>query len=123
MVVNAWGQQVAKDTLRKATSQERDSTFYTNLKNKMNKSSVGREIYNFLFRDVYNSNASRQVQTIEVNPFLEHEGKVIRHIVIRQQRPALQNHRKILVTTRRVRRFRMNDEHPNHPQHLLHRAV
>ncbi|MFN8355658.1 MAG: hypothetical protein U0Y10_14470 [Spirosomataceae bacterium] len=84
MVVNAWGQQVAKDTLRKATSQERDSTFYTNLKNKMNKSSVGREIYNFLFRDVYNSNASRQVQTIEVNPFLEHEGKVIRHIVIRR---------------------------------------
>lgn len=78
-------QQIYDSTNKqKPTPQVRDSTFYTNLKNKMTKSTVGREVYNFLFRDVYNSKASQQVSQIEVNPFQEHEGKVIRNIIIRR---------------------------------------
>ncbi|MBC7892153.1 MAG: hypothetical protein H7Y12_08080 [Sphingobacteriaceae bacterium] len=63
----------------------RDSTFYTNLKRRMEKRGFTRDLYNFLFRDVYNTNAQQQqVDTLDQNPFQTYSGRVIRHIIVRR---------------------------------------
>ncbi len=43
---------------------------------------VPKTLYNFLFRDIYNSNNGAQIDTIEQNPFRMYEGRWIRHIFI-----------------------------------------
>ena len=67
-----------------ARDRARDSVMYTNLKKRMEKRGVTRELYNFLFRDVYNSRADEEVKTLDEHPFLPFEGRIIRHIVIRR---------------------------------------
>ncbi len=62
----------------------RDSIRYTKLKTAMSKSKVGRELYGFLFQDVYNQGNSQEVSQIEQNPFAEHQGKVIRKIYLKK---------------------------------------
>lgn len=66
------------------TTTNRDSVRYTRLKQTMTKSAIGREVYNFLFRDVYNGTNSQEISKIAENPFVEHEGKVIRKISIKR---------------------------------------
>ncbi|MCY7350957.1 MAG: hypothetical protein LH606_09845 [Cytophagaceae bacterium] len=70
---------VARDS-----SRIRDSLFYTNLKRRMEKRGLTRDLYNFLFRDVYNSRANQEVSKIDENPFAEFEGRVIRSIKVRR---------------------------------------
>ncbi len=62
----------------------RDSIFYTNLKRRMEKRGLTRDLYNFLFRDVYNSTAQQDVKAIEQNPFKTYEGRVIRNIIVKR---------------------------------------
>lgn len=66
------------------SSYIRDSTFYSNLKRRMAKRGITRDLYNFLFRDVYNSTAQQDVKAIEENPFKPYEGRIIRTIVVRR---------------------------------------
>lgn len=64
----------------------KDSLMFTRLKKRFSKNKVLNEIYNALFRDVYNQNSSGQeIVKIEENPFKEHEGKVIRKIFIKRK--------------------------------------
>lgn len=62
----------------------RDSIFYSNIKRRMAKRGLTRDLYNFLFRDVYNSTAQQEVNAIEENPFKPYEGLIIRSIVVRR---------------------------------------
>lgn len=66
------------------SSYIRDSVFYSNLKRRMAKRGITRDLYNFLFRDVYNSTAQQDVKAIEENPFKLYEGRIIRTIVVRR---------------------------------------
>ncbi len=62
-----------------------DSLMYLKLKQKLSKSKIGKEIYGALFRDVYNSNhEQKEIDAIEVNPFLPYDGKVIGKIIIKK---------------------------------------
>ena len=63
----------------------KDSVMYSKLKSRMGKSKVGRQIYGFLFRDVYNSNTQKkEINKLEANPFAAFEDKIIGTIIIRQ---------------------------------------
>lgn len=63
----------------------KDSLMYSKLKTKMGKSKIGRQIYGFLFRDVYNSNALKnEIDKLEANPFAAYEGKTIGKITVHQ---------------------------------------
>lgn len=63
----------------------KDSVMYTKLKSRMGKTRIGRQIYGFLFRDVYNTNVLKnEIDKLETNPFAQYEGKVIGKIIIRQ---------------------------------------
>lgn len=63
----------------------RDSVFFSNLKSRMYKHRLTKELYNTLFHDVYNSRKrTGEVSQIEVNPFLAFEGRVISSIFIRR---------------------------------------
>lgn len=63
----------------------KDSVMYTKLKKKMGKSKIGRQIYGFLFRDVYNSNVLKnEINKLETNPFAPYEDKIIGKITIQQ---------------------------------------
>lgn len=63
----------------------KDSIMYTKLKTSMGKTKIGRQIYGFLFRDVYNTNILKnEIDKLEANPFVQYEGKIIGRIVIRQ---------------------------------------
>jgi hypothetical protein len=73
------------DSLRKRLDPaQRDSLFYSNLKRRMEKRKLTSDLYHFLFREPYNSNARQEVSKIEENPFKPFEGKVIRNVVIRR---------------------------------------
>lgn len=73
------------DSVRKRTDPAvRDSLFYTNLKQRMEKRRLTGELYRFLFREPYNSTARKEVSQIEENAFKPFEGKVIRNIIIRR---------------------------------------
>jgi hypothetical protein len=64
----------------------KDSLMFTRLKKRFSKNKVLNEIYNALFRDVYNQNsAGQEILKIEENPFKEYEGKVIRKIYIKRK--------------------------------------
>ncbi|GAB4014624.1 hypothetical protein GCM10028773_01880 [Spirosoma koreense] len=64
---------------------QRDSVFYTKLKASMYKRRLTRQIYDALFRDVYNSQIKTgEVNQIEVNPFSAFEGRIIGDIYIRR---------------------------------------
>jgi hypothetical protein len=61
-----------------------DSVAYSKLKKKLSKSRFGRDVYDALFRDVYNSNPqSKEINSIEINPFEQYEGKIIDKIIIK----------------------------------------
>ncbi|GAB3691776.1 hypothetical protein GCM10027592_10070 [Spirosoma flavus] len=64
---------------------QRDSVFYTKLKTRMYKHRLTRQLYDAVFRDVYNSRVKTgEVNQIEVNPFKAFEGRVIGDIHIRR---------------------------------------
>ena len=54
----AFAQKSLSDSLDSGKSVE-DSIMYAKLKQKMNKSKVGKSIYGAVFRDVYNSNHNK----------------------------------------------------------------
>ncbi|MCU0469796.1 MAG: hypothetical protein MUF58_14450 [Arcicella sp.] len=65
---------------------EKDSVMFTRLKKQFSKNKILNEIYNALFRDVYNQNASGQeIVQVEENPFKEYEGRVIRKIFVKRR--------------------------------------
>ena len=78
------------DSLRKpitpvSMKSEKDSLMFTKLKKRFSKNKVLNEIYNALFRDVYNQNsAGQEILQIEENPFKEYEGRVIRKIYVKR---------------------------------------
>lgn len=77
---NAYSRAVADSVL--AT---RDSVFYSKLKTRLYKHKLTRQLYDALFRDVYNSRiATGEVSQIEVNPFQAFEGKIISKIYVRR---------------------------------------
>ena len=64
---------------------QRDSVFYTRLKSNMYKRRLTRQLYDAVFRDVYNSRVrTGEVNQIEVNPFTPFEGRIIGSIYIRR---------------------------------------
>lgn len=64
---------------------QKDSAIYTRFKQRMYKRRLTRQLYDALFRDVYNSRAnSTEVEELEVNPFQPYEGRVIGTIFIRR---------------------------------------
>ncbi|WP_234735842.1 BamA/TamA family outer membrane protein [Tellurirhabdus bombi] len=64
---------------------DRDSVFYSQLKTRMHKRRLTKQLYRLLFRDVYNSRVqSGEVSELESNPFQKYEGKVIGDIYIRR---------------------------------------
>jgi hypothetical protein len=65
-------------------NSNRDSVRYTKLRDKLNKSAIGREVYNFLFKDIYNQASSINIDQNEQNPYSNHSGKVIRSIKIKR---------------------------------------
>ncbi|WP_420151021.1 hypothetical protein [Spirosoma sp.] len=68
-----------------STLMQRDSVFYTKLKASMYKRRLTRQIYDAVFRDVYNSRIKTgEVNQIEVNPFNAFEGRIIGAIYIRR---------------------------------------
>jgi hypothetical protein len=70
--------------LADSAERVRDSVRYTRLKQRMSKGKLTRELYNALFRDVYNSRPSGEVNQIEVNPYKTYEGRVIGTIFIKR---------------------------------------
>ena len=75
------------DTLSKTSEKSftKDSIFYNKLQKKMYKKRMTREIYDFLFKNVYNSGRdNREVEKIDENPFIKYEGKIIRSIDVKQ---------------------------------------
>ncbi len=79
----AFAQKSLSDSLDSGKSVE-DSIMYAKLKQKMNKSKVGKSIYGAVFRDVYNSNHNKEIKEIEINPFEKYDGKVIGKIIIKK---------------------------------------
>jgi len=64
---------------------QRDSVFYTHLKTRMYKHRLTRQLYDAVFRDVYNSRVrTGEVNQIEVNPFKAFEGRIIGDIFIQR---------------------------------------
>lgn len=75
---------LAKIARDKATTA-RDSTFYTNLKNRMFKRRITRELHKLLFHDMYNSRLKTgDVNEIEINPFSPYQGRIINKIYVRR---------------------------------------
>lgn len=69
--------------LADSAERARDSLRYTRLKTRMYKGRLTRQLYDALFRDVYNSRPSGEVNKIEVNPFQPYEGRTIGTIHIK----------------------------------------
>ena len=61
-----------------------DSLLYTSLKRRMYKHRLTHQLYDLLFRDVYNSQVTGEVAQIEVNPFLPFKGRIIGKIYIQR---------------------------------------
>ncbi len=70
--------------LADSASRTRDSLRYTRLKKSMGKRRLTRELYDILFRDVYNSRPSGEVSQIEVNPYQVYAGRVIGTIFVKR---------------------------------------
>ena len=83
LMLLAFSEAIAQDKNIPANST-RDSIRYTKLREKLTKSAMGREIYRFLFKDVYQQNMMVDQNQIEQNPYEQHEGKVIRKITIKR---------------------------------------
>lgn len=65
---------------------QKDSIRYTAIKERMYKRKFTREIYRLFFRDVYNQKKTigAEVTEVEVNPFAEYKGRIIRNITVHQ---------------------------------------
>ncbi|MBO0929438.1 hypothetical protein [Fibrella aquatilis] len=61
-----------------------DSLLYTSLKRRMYKHRLTHQLYDLLFRDVYNSQVTGEVAQIEVNPFVPFRGRIIGKIYIQR---------------------------------------
>lgn len=61
----------------------KDSLRYTRLRERMKKHKFTGELYNLLFRDVYNKTSGGQASTIEDHPFKKYEGMTIGSITIK----------------------------------------
>ncbi|GAB3571285.1 hypothetical protein GCM10027578_29260 [Spirosoma luteolum] len=71
--------------LTDSIAAQRDSIFYTRLKTRMYKHRLTRQLYDAVFRDVYNSQQKTgEVNVIESNPFKPYEGRIIGDIIIRR---------------------------------------
>ena len=79
-LANAFSTAVADSVL-----MQRDSVFYSRLKIRMYKHRLTRQLYDAVFRDVYNSRVKTgEVDQIEVNPFRPFAGRIIGAIYIRR---------------------------------------
>ena len=81
--------QTPEDSLRKIKidthENAKDSVQFTNFKRKMYARTFTRQLYDVLFRDIYNStNKGGEVAQIDKNPFLDYEGRVIHRIYVRR---------------------------------------
>jgi len=68
------------DSISKASTENfiKDSIFYNKLQKRMYKKHITHEIYDFLFKNVYNSGRDhKEVAKIEENQFTKYEGKII----------------------------------------------
>jgi hypothetical protein len=76
-----WGQNTTLDSLSKVrlnAPTAKDTAFGLKAKKV-----IPKKIYDFLFRDIYNSNPQgTQVNAIEENPFKVYEGRWIRHVYV-----------------------------------------
>ncbi len=64
---------------------QNDSAIYTRFKQRMYKRRLTRQLYDALFRDVYNSRVNTgEVNEIEVNPFQPYAGRVIGTVHVRR---------------------------------------
>ncbi len=62
-----------------------DSIMYARLKQKMNKTLIGRKVYGTVFRDVYNTNSQKtEISKLEINPFEKYDNKIIGKITIKK---------------------------------------
>ena len=61
-----------------------DSLLYSSLKRRMYKHRLTHQLYDVLFRDVYNSQTTGEVAQIEVNPFVPFKGRIIGKIYIQR---------------------------------------
>ena len=85
VAVDSTYKKVSKRRLRAKTDPEiRDSLLYSNIKIRLSKTKIGKKVYGVLFKDVYNSNTKSQISTIEINPFAEYAGLLVRSISIRR---------------------------------------
>ena len=79
-----FAQKNSLDSLNSGKSAK-DSVMYSNLKIRLFKSRIGREVYGALFRDVYNSNRKGvEISQLEINPFTRYDGKTIGKITIKK---------------------------------------
>lgn len=104
-------------------AQNRDSIRYTKLKQKMKSTRITGELYNLLFRDVYNRKAGAQVSEIENNPFQAYEGLAIGRITIRQLDVLGQS---VYDTTRRgnkLERFSSKTFHVNTRERIIRNTL
>jgi hypothetical protein len=85
ILVDSTRKQIRKARVKvKSDPEKRDSVMYSKIKTRMYKSKIGKKVYGVFFKDVYNSNTKSQISQIEVNPFKEYEGKVIKSITIKR---------------------------------------
>ena len=70
--------------LADSAERARDSVRYTRLKQRMSKRRLTRQLYDVLFRDVYNNQTAGEVNQIAVNPYQRYEGRIIGSISIRR---------------------------------------
>jgi hypothetical protein len=64
--------------------EKKDSVFYQNIKQKLQKGRLGTRLYELLFRDINSSQAQKALEELPKNPFLAFKGRIIRDIYIRQ---------------------------------------
>lgn len=81
--------QAPQDSLFKAKidahENAKDSIQFTNFKRKMYARGFTRQLYDVLFRDIYNkTNSGGEVAKIETNPFVAYEGRVIHRVYVRR---------------------------------------
>lgn len=67
-----------------SVARTNDSLLYSSLKRKMYKHRLTHQLYDVLFREVYNSRVTGEVAQIEVNPFQPFDGRIIGKIYIQR---------------------------------------
>ena len=99
-----------------------DSLLYTRFKQRMYKRRITRQVYDALFRDVYNSRVvSGEVNTLETNVFQPFEGRVIGTIHVRRLNVFGQSVYDTLRTARNWAERTANNLHANTREGIIRR--